>query len=250
GYALSALSGLNTEWGRVARVRLNNIDRASSGSPQYGVFIQLQPTDGNYAKTHFTEDPEGNLYRGQAPGILGGTLHNATLSYLGTNGNLYANQGYSKQSGNDDWSDLANLCAVLNTNTPDDNVYAQAVRQVADVDEWMRFFAVFTLTLSRETSIANGVGDDYTMYRGSIDPRFKLLAHDWDTILNEGDTTGGFTDGLFRMCTAVPNPAPSANTPFLNRFMRHPQFVPSYYRELYRLATTAFSPGQLGATLT
>src|SRR5207244_4315103 len=30
----------------------------------------------------------------------------------------------------------------------------------------------------------------------------------------------------------------------------HPQFVPSYYRELYRLATTVFSPAQLGSTLT
>src|SRR6185369_6876370 len=235
GYALSALSGLNTEWGRVARVRLNNIDRASSGSPQYGVFIQLQPTDGNYAKTHFTEDPEGNLYRGQAQGILGGTLHAATLSYLGTNWTSYANQGYSQQSGNNDWSDLANLCAVLNTNTPDDNVYAQAVRQVVDVDEWMRYFAVFSLTLSRETSLATGQGDDFSMYRGVIDPRFQLLAHDWDTILNQGDTTGGFTDSIFRMCPAVNG---SANTTVFNRFMRHPQFVPSYYRELYRLATT------------
>ena len=48
-----------------------------------------------------------HLYRGQAPGILGGIQHNAILANLGTNGLLYANQGYSKQAGNNDWSDLA-----------------------------------------------------------------------------------------------------------------------------------------------
>jgi len=76
---------LNAEWGRVVRARLNNFDRASSGAPQFGVYIHLQPTDGTYAKTHFPEDPDGNLYRGQAPGILGGTQHNDILAYLGTN---------------------------------------------------------------------------------------------------------------------------------------------------------------------
>src|SRR5439155_21162817 len=88
--------------------------------------------------------------------------------------------------------------------------------------------------------------NDYTMYRGAKDPRFLLLAHDWDTILNQGDTTGGFTDSLFRMCPAV---NAGANVTVLNRFMRHPQFVPAYYRELKRLAETVFSPAQLRSTL-
>lgn len=253
GYALSAQAGLNAEWGRVVRLRINNNDRASSAAPQYGVYIQLQPTDRTYAKTHFPDDPDGNLYRGQGAGLYGSALHVCNLAYLGTNWTSYANLGYSQQSGNGDWSDLATLCAVLNTNTPDPAVYATAVRRVIDVDEWMRAFATFTLLLSRETSLpATSCGDDYTLYRGTKDPRFLLLAHDWDTILNEGDTTGGFTDSLFRFVPAIigaTNANPGPNVLALNRLFTHPDFVPAYYRELQRQATTLFTAGRLGQTL-
>jgi len=94
-------------------------------------------------------------------------------------------------------------------NTPNAQ-YVQRVREVANVEAWMRYFAVYSLLLSRETSFATGRGDDFSMYRGVNDPRFLLLAHDWDTILNEGDTRPGtFTDSLFRMCPTV---NPNANT--------------------------------------
>jgi spore coat protein CotH len=47
--------------------------------------------------------------------------------------------------------------------TPD---YAAAVRAVADVDEWMRWFAMNTLVDNSETNLSNGDGDDFNFYFG------------------------------------------------------------------------------------
>ena len=237
GYVLSLLSGLHAEQGGLVHLAVNNSNPSNSGSPQYGSYMRLESSDRIYPTRHFPTDADGNLYRGQSGG------HQCTLSYLGDNWRSYANAGYSKQSNRseNDWTDLINLTAVLNTNAPDDAVFAQAVRQVVNVDEWMRYFAVFTIMLSRETSLATGQGDDFTFYRGVEDSRFQLLAHDFDTILNQGDTTGGYTDSIFRM-TALP-------AAWMTRFMHHPDFVPSYYRELKRLSDTVFAPANLDPLL-
>jgi len=253
GYALCSQAGTYCELGRVARVRIDNIDRTSGGVPQYGVYIQLTPTDGALTKALFPEDSGGNLYRGQGRGILGEPLHACSLTNTSTNFASFVNLGMSQQAGNGDWSDLTSLCTVLNTNTTDDAAYVQGIRQHLDVDEWMRNIAWFTMVVSKETSLqATGVGDDYTMYRGGNDPRFLLMAHDLDTILGAGDTAASTSESIFRMVPFIvgsTNSNPGPNCVWMNRFMTHPQFVPSYYRELYRQATTVFSPVQLSNTL-
>ena len=66
-------------------------------------------------------------------------------------------------------------------NTPDSN-YTAAVSQVANVREWMTYFAVLSLMEYSETSLGCGEGDDYALYRGLLDPRFQILSHDFDTI--------------------------------------------------------------------
>ena len=253
GYALCLQSGTYAELGRVARVRIDNVDRTSSGVPQYGVYIQLTPVSGQLAKELFPEDSGGNLYRGQGRGILGEPLHSCSITNTTTNFASWVNLGFSQQAGNGDWSDITSLATVLNTNTTDDAAYVQGIRQNMDVDEWMRNIAWFSMVVSHETSLqATGVGDDYTMYRGVTDPRFKLLAHDLDTVMGLGDTAGSPTESIFRMVPFVvgsTNANPGPNCVWLNRFMVHPQFVPSYYRELYRLATTVFSPANLTNTV-
>jgi hypothetical protein len=241
GYALASRSGLNTEAARVVQVRVNNENRATSSTRNFGSYIQLESTDGEYAASHFPNDPDGNVYRGSTG------AHSATLDPLGTNFATYANAGYFKQNNGaaNDWSDLAHLTDVLG-NTPN-NQYVQRVREVADVEEWMTYLAVYTLLLSRETSLATGRGDDFSMFFGVKDPRCLLVAHDWDTVLNEGDTRPGtYTDSIFRMCPSV---EPNSNTRQFDRFLLHPEFVPIYFNELKRLSDTVFAPAQLGATL-
>ena len=36
-----------------------------------------------------------------------------------------------------------------------------------NIREWMTYFAVFSLTDSKETSLGTGEGDDYALYRAS-----------------------------------------------------------------------------------
>ena len=239
GSALAAHAGLVTERHRPLQIRVNGLNPAASGLRQYGSYIHQEARGSEFLEQHFPQDPDGNLYAGIS------SSHRANLNYLGGNVANYIKDGYRKQnnSSENDWSDLIRLTDVL-SNAPDTN-YADAVRQVVNVDQWMLYFAVFTLTLNRETSLATGVGDDYAMYRGLHDPRFVLVGHDWDTILNVA-TPGGWTDSIFRMVPAVNS---SANTIVFNRFMRHPEFVPLYFKQLKRLCDTTFSAEQLGPLL-
>jgi len=201
--------------------------------------MHLEVLNGDWAANHLPEDGGGNMYRASTGG------HNADLSY-GTTPNYFLNRGYTKTSNTseDDWSDLIHLTDVLN-NTPNSN-YVAAVSQVVNVELWMRYFAVMSMLSSLETSIANGQGDDYSMYRGLNDTRFLLLPHDLDTCIGEGDTAPQPSANLFRMIPAV---NPGSVVPVLNRFMTNAAFVPFYYRELKRLLDTTFSPPQFNPLL-
>ena len=44
----------------------------------------------------------------------------------------------------------------------------------------------------QRTALCEGIGDDYAMYRGVNDPRFIIVAHDFDTILGQGDCSSCF----------------------------------------------------------
>jgi hypothetical protein len=91
-----------------------------------------------------------------------------------------------------------------------------------------------------ETSIgSDGAPDDFSMYRGINDPRFLLLPHDHDTDLGQGDNPMPTTSPIFRA---------TANA-VVNRFLRHPDFAPLFYRELKRMSDTTFSSAEVGALL-
>ena len=74
---------------------------------------------------------------------------------------------------------------VLN-NTPDAN-YVEEVSQVINLPQWLRYIALDALLLNYETGLNRGIGDDYFMYAGVNDPRFVLVPHDLDTVLNQGN---------------------------------------------------------------
>jgi len=235
GYALASRAGLPTETARAVQVRINAVNQASAGSPQYGSYAATETVSGEFVDAHYPLDNDGNAYRASSGG------HSATLAYLGTNVSSYRNAGYSKQSNvaENDWSDLIALTYALSPNTSDAD-YVSAVRTNVNVEEWMLYFAMFTVTLSGETSLGTGFGDDYSMYRGAIDPRFQLLAHDWDTILGQGSGANFSTGTNLWRATALTA---------INRFLRHPQFVPAYYAQLQRVIDGPFSPAEAAPTL-
>jgi hypothetical protein len=236
GSAVLQQSGIVAADARAVQVRVNGVNLASGGLPQYGTYALVEVINGDWADNHLPLDSGGNVYRGSTGN------HSATLSYLGTNPTTYVNAGYSKTSNGsqNDWTDLFQLTETLSNAS--DGTYVNRVAQVANVDLWMRYFALYTVLTSMETSLATGRGDDYAMYRGINDTRFMIVPHDLDTILGQGDTAGNINANIFRMCPVVNN---GANTVVLNRFMTNAAHVPAYYRELKRLMDTTCSPSQL-----
>ena len=111
---------------------------------------------------------------------------------------------------------MINLTDVLN-NAPDET-YLDQVAQVADVDQWLRFFGFNALVGNTEGGLVNGdrFGDDYAMYRGVDDPRFIMVPHDLDSLFS------GVTRGIFN----------ATSVPALRRLIQHSDVRETYYQHL------------------
>ncbi|MDB6031640.1 MAG: hypothetical protein JWM16_1978 [Verrucomicrobiales bacterium] len=242
GSALFQKSGLPMANSKPVQVRINGTT-AGGGAPLYGSYAHNEELSSEFTDIHFPENSGGNVYRGIR---IDSPLAYADLTYLGPDvsscqgyPNCYTNL-YFKQNNVSEWdfSDLIELTRVLSDASLTGTQYVSEVRRVFNVEDAMLYYALNTLVDNRETSLSNGNGDDYAMYRGTSDRRFNLLAYDTDTIMGEGDTAGSITAGLFRMNTG-PSPGPMA------KFMTHPDFVPIYYASLKRLIETTFSAAVL-----
>ncbi|MBN2313458.1 MAG: lamin tail domain-containing protein [Sedimentisphaerales bacterium] len=229
GSAIFRMSGLPQPEATAVQVRINGENLAVTGYGMYDSYVHIEVMDSDYARNHFPDDPAGNAYKCMRD------LGPADFRYRGTNPDDYRNSYFKRtNTAEDDWSDLIELCYVL-SDTPDD-LYVEEVSRVINIDQWLRFLAINALLDNNETSLSNGYGDDYYLYRGVDDPRFVLIQHDLDTIFGR---SGSVTSGIFRS-TALPT---------LNRFLRHPLFVRRYYFHLRDLIETTFSAEQLGPFL-
>ena len=233
GSALYQRAGLAAADSRAVHLRVNNRDLHAPGSPSFGFYVANEVINSEFAARAFPADASGNLYRG-----IRLTGNGADLAYLGTNAAPYR-ENYFKQSNTaqDQWSDLVNLCRVLDTEP--DASFADAVRRTLHVDAWLRYFALETLVDNRETNLGNGnngtgQGDDYQLYFGRNDPRAIVIPYDLDTILGLGDTSFDPNAGLFRM----------AANPQVARFIQHPEFAPAYHAMLLDLARSDFAPAR------
>ncbi len=264
GAALFAKAGVPAPQSRAVQVRWNGANPASPGSPAYGFYACNEAWNSDLVDNRFANDSSGNLYR--AVRLFEGTTAGGTSIPNGADFSrivpgpsetlslvdLYK-LNYKKQtnSSEDNWSDLIALTEALAKGrsgaqatdpVTHDADYASAVRAVADVDEWMRWFAINTLVDNSETNLSNGDGDDFNFYFGQADPRARLMPYDLDTILGGGDSAGSATAGLFRMIAR----GSGAATP-MNAFMKHPNFAPVYYAELLKLLDGIYKPSNFAA---
>lgn len=172
-----------------------------------GSYAHLEVVDGDWAKHRFPDDPEGNVYKCM------GNVQRADLRYLGADPDSYR-VSYSKEThaARDDWSDLIELTGVMSADTSDD-AYAEQVKRVVNVEQWLRFLAVNTLADNRESSIGNGVGDEYFLYCGVNDARFVLIQWDLEHMFGVGDesATSVLTAGIFRGENCGTGPVPEAS---------------------------------------
>ncbi|HYW81200.1 MAG TPA: CotH kinase family protein [Thermoguttaceae bacterium] len=117
------------------------------------------------------------------------------------------------------------------TNSPDAG-FVEAVEQVIDLEQWLRFLALDTLMLNTESGLNLGVGDDYMLYSGEEDPRFILVPHDLDTVMWQGNDIGNIEQSIFTF-TEVAG---------LGRLLTHPDVTPRYYAAIVDLIDTVFNP--------
>jgi len=225
GNKLFQLSGLAQPNVTVVQVRVNGRNLAEPGQLMFGSYAHVEVIDSDFASNHFPDDADGNAYKCMRD------FGPADLQYRGSNPDDYRNSYFKgTNEAQDDWSDLMDLCYVM-SETPDD-IYIQEVKRVADVDNWLRFFALNALLDNSETSLANGYGDDYYLYSGVEDPRFVLIQHDLDTIFGRSGST---TSSIFR----------SSPVRTIDRFLKNPEFIGRYYYHLENLIETILSPEQL-----
>ena len=222
------------------QLRVNGQNLNNPGSPWFGTYSHNEVKDGDFVDNHFPDDDEGNFYK------CVGWPWDSDLTYLGTNPNNYIAAHYAKRTNEalNDYNDLIDLTYVLDIEP--DETYVEEVNRVLNLDQWLRWFAIETLFVNKETNLSNGCGDDYYLYRGVTDPRFVLVAHDLDYILglcDSGDTPSPVNESIF------PAIEGSNILVVLVRFFNRPEFVCRYYGQLVELIETTFSPEQVNPLL-
>lgn len=238
GSAIFQKAGVLCVNSKFVELRLNSTNLMGPGiGISYGLYAANEQYNNRLVKRHWPDDSEGNLYRGygyKADFSWHGDDFLSTDSYT----NFYFKENNSREK---DYSDLVSLCGVLSL-IPEysiDETYAGRVREVLDVEEWMRYMAANTLLRNDETCLANGSGDDYGLYRGVNDPRFRVIAYDSDSLMGWGQHESLSEKGIWSMTNLVS----------MNRFMKHPEFTPIYLNYLKTFSETLFSPGQMNPFL-
>ena len=233
GMRLFQAARLPTPNSKRIQLRRNSINRAGDIPEQYGSYVHLEPLAGDFIDRAFPNADNGNVYKKTRP--------DESWNWNDGNINDYLGEGWSKQtnSSTNDWSDLDHL--LFTFTNPDDPNFIQNVEQIADIDQWMRWFALMAIIANGETNISNGTDDDYSMY--TVDGRFVFLPHDLDTIFGEGDNS------------RIENPTHTVFDMITNRdileplvpFFEHPEIRQRYHLALRDLIETIFQPGRFEA---
>ena len=239
GSVLFQMAGLPAADVTVVRLKVNDDEPAQSDYGRtYGFYSAVEVLDGDWAKNHFPDDDNGNLYR-------------CTYYEDGVHARTYADLDFKEASGRtpdpndyrlnypkktneaaDDWSDLFALIAALNDRDVSDDEFLASVSAVIDLQKWTRFLALDAMIGNWEGGLTSGSGDDYALYRGAVDLRFWLVPHDLDTVLGQGDhayrperSIWGYADvdGLYRL-------------------LNHPDVIRMYYQQCRDVAQTMLAP--------
>lgn len=216
GSALFRLAGLPAAQARAAILYSNGVNL--KGGQQ--VYAQLETLNSDYTRNQFPTDSDGNLYKGRRSNESPPGGRGAGLRYFGDAPEAYVSYTKLTNASTADYSDVINLTFQLRDDAPEET-YVQEIEGMADVDQWLRFFALHALLDNTEGGLMNGdrQGDDYAMYRGVEDPRFRMIPHDLDSLFSSS------TRSIFR----------ATGVPALHKLFNHPEFLPRYYAQLQDL---------------
>ncbi len=247
GFDLFGAAGLPTSRCSFARVRYTgvNYDTTFIGNNGFtGLYAAIETVDNDFLDSQDGDvvpdrglTSDGNLYRGENTG---------NLDWRGTDPapyrvNAWGHNGYSKENNEelDDFTDLINLCNVMNNSLPAD--YATAMAAVVDEDEWCKYFAMHMILANREGGIYRDTGDDYFLYfnppghANGFDA--KMITWDTDSILRDGNETIWRTGNVNNTLASVRN------------FLRHNAFAPIFVKAIRDLLDNELSPANFNARM-
>jgi fibronectin type 3 domain-containing protein len=239
GSVLWTAAGLVASDARAVQLRINGTTDLTPGqAPHYGSYVHVETLDSDFTDEHFPGDGNGNLYRG-VRNVRPSPDVEADLAYLGLNPDAYRTvYPKSTNEAEDNWADLIELANVF-TNAPA-ATFAADIAEVIDVDQWLRYLALDALLSNDESGLQTGIGDDYAMYRGVTDTRFKLVPRDLDTLLGRGNTPTDFDDNGIWGITDIAA---------FDRLLSEPVFASRYLQHMEELATTILAPAEFNPLL-
>jgi hypothetical protein len=231
------------------QVRLNKTNHATTSANSvkygYGMYVHMQPnSDSTYLDENFSNDSGGNIYKKVRP------HQNFLARATGTGAPdvaQYLAQGWTKETNTNanNWSDIHQFLTAFTV----PNYSMASIEPYMDIDQWCRVLAFTAIVNDTETNITNGSSDDFSIYFGERDPRVKLLAHDYDTILNMGDTATVATDGIYQpiLTTGSGSLSNSETLSAFNPFFADPVINQRYKAQIIDLLNTVFLPANFDA---
>lgn len=232
GSALCLLSGLPAAETRPVQLRVNGMNLGDNGPHTYsGCYVALEALNSDFADHRFGVDGSGNIYKALRD------ISPSDFNWRGENAASYGNTWFkTTNNSEDDWTDLMGMLRVIGTN----DLYSVGnARQVADIDEWLTYLAVMAIFDNRETSPNTGHNDDYYLYSGVADKRFRIVPHDLDSILGRGSATSAVNNTIMG----------ARNIPAFEQLLSTPEFETAYYLTLRRLLNTVFSAESFDAVM-
>ncbi len=190
---------------------------------QQGDYLDVEQVDNDFLEARFSsqDDDGGNLYRG---------FDGADLSYRGLDPNSYRPYYLKKNNEDaDDYSDIIALTDAL-TNSPDETFRAEA-EAVADMRQWLRWFAVQAVLDNHEGALWVGQGDDYFLYHRPSDGHFILISWDHDGTFSHPDHS-------------IWEPNWLAGE-IVQRILNYPDFTRWYYQDIASIAADEFSIAEM-----
>jgi hypothetical protein len=183
-------------------------------SAYQALYLTVEQVDEAFLKVHLPGDDGGHLYRAYDGG---------DLSYRGEEPDNYRPYYVNKTDGNnDDYSAIIALTNALD-NSPDESLQTNT-QAAADMDQWLRWFALNAIVFNQEGALFMGQGDDYFLYQRPSDSRFILIP--WDH-----DATFYYAAGDLW----------APNLRIVRRILRHPPFTRLYYQNINNLMVDEFS---------
>jgi len=209
-----------------------NYIRLVLNNESWGVYINVQQVNKDLLRSWFT-DVDGNRYRGENDGTV--PMYRTGLIWLGKDREPYT-KSYQLKSDlkPSSWIDLIHMIDVLN-NTPAAQL-PEALPEVLDVDEALRFIAVLNTFLALDSYLSSRPHNFY-LYNDDHHERFSILP--WD--LNAAFAVDNL--GMSYPATLALSPfymETNGNHPLIKNLLAHPPWRARYLAHCRTILSRVF----------